>query len=130
MAEPATQELLDLNQMLLNSIAQADWPTYQKLCDPTLTCFEPEAHGNLVEGLPFHEFYFQLGAVEGNHNTTMSSPHVRLLGDVAIISYVRLNQRMTAEGNPVTRPVEETRVWHRQNGRWQHVHFHRSVPSI
>jgi hypothetical protein len=25
--------------------------------------------------------------------------------------------------------VEETRVWQRQNGRWKHVHFHRSAPT-
>ncbi|MFM8486316.1 MAG: hypothetical protein ACKOCH_08260 [Bacteroidota bacterium] len=22
--------------------------------------------------------------------------------------------------------MEETRVWHRQQGKWKHVHFHRS----
>lgn len=130
MAENAVRDLLALNQKLLDSIAQADWTTYQDLCDPSLTCFEPEAHGHLVEGMPFHEFYFQLGAVKGQHNTTLSSPHVRVIGDVAIVSYVRLNQRLTADGSPVTRPVEETRVWHKQQGRWRHVHFHRSLPSI
>ncbi len=29
--------------------------------DPQLTCFEPEAHGNLIEGLDFHRFYFDNG---------------------------------------------------------------------
>src|SRR5262249_52455615 len=45
MAESVTQELLRLNQRLLDSIANADWKTYEELCDPTLTCFEPEANG-------------------------------------------------------------------------------------
>src|SRR5437016_1401353 len=129
MSDPAAQELLELNQKLLDSIAAADWKTYRELCDPGLTCFEPEAHGHLVEGLPFHEFYFRLGAVKGQHNTTISSPHVRVIGDVAVVAYVRLNQRLTAEGAPVTRPVEETRIWQRIKGRWQHVHFHRSLPA-
>lgn len=31
---------------------------YRRLCDPHLTAFEPEAIGNLVEGLEFHKFYF------------------------------------------------------------------------
>lgn len=26
--------------------------------DPSLTCFEPEALGNLVTGMDFHKFYF------------------------------------------------------------------------
>lgn len=29
------------------------------MCDPGMTAFEPEALGNLVEGLDFHRFYFE-----------------------------------------------------------------------
>lgn len=32
---------------------------YRKICDPGLTSFEPEALGNLVEGMDFHKFYFE-----------------------------------------------------------------------
>lgn len=32
-----------------------------KLVDPHLTALEPEARGNLVEGLEFHKFYFDNG---------------------------------------------------------------------
>lgn len=32
-----------------------------KICDPHLTAFEPEALGNLVEGIDFHKFYFENG---------------------------------------------------------------------
>ncbi len=125
----ATDELLQLNQQLLDAIAGADWDRYQALCDPSLTCFEPEAAGQLVQGMPFHHFYFKLGAVQGEHLTTMASPHVRVMGDVAVVSYVRLNQRVTVDGAPVTRAVEETRVWQRQDGAWKHVHFHRALPT-
>lgn len=121
-----TEELLRLNQALLESIARGDWATYRDLCDPSLTAFEPEALGQLVEGLPFHEFYFQLGGARGAHHTTMVSPRVRILGDVAVVAYVRLNQRVDAAGVPTTTGSEETRVWQRQEGRWKHVHFHRS----
>ena len=38
-------ELLHPNQQLLDSIARADWKTYQELCDPSLTCFEPDVTG-------------------------------------------------------------------------------------
>ena len=71
MADRVVEELLHLNQRLLDSIAQADWATYQELCDASLTAFEPEAVGQLVEGLDFHRFYFQLGGAKNSHNTTM-----------------------------------------------------------
>jgi calcium/calmodulin-dependent protein kinase (CaM kinase) II len=125
----AEREILDLNQRLLESIARADWKTYEQLCDPSLTCFEPEALGTLVSGMAFHAFYFKLGAAKEPHNTEMCSPHVRLMGDVAVVSYVRVNQRLLGDGTPVSRSVEETRVWHKQDGQWKHVHFHRSAPT-
>ena len=126
MADAVTQELLQLNQRLLDSIARGDWTTYEELCDPSLSAFEPESCGQLVEGMPFHRFYFNLGGVKGEQNTTMASPHVRVMGDVAVVAYVRLNQRVNAQGAPVVSAVQETRVWQRQGGRWRHVHFHRS----
>ena len=121
-------ELLELNERLLGAIAAGNWDTYDELCDPTLSAFEPEARGHLVEGMDFHRFYFNLESTTSPHNTTMSMPHVRLLGDdAAVVSCQRLVQKLNAEGVPVTARFEETRVWERQNGRWQHVHFHRSA---
>jgi ketosteroid isomerase-like protein len=128
--EQATiQQVLDINEQLLLAIAEGDWDTYAKLCDPTLTAFEPESRGQLVEGMDFHAFYFNLGGASGPHNTTICAPHVRLLGDVAIVCYVRLVQRLDDLGKPVTHRAEETRVWRRQDGAWRHVHFHRSMSS-
>jgi calcium/calmodulin-dependent protein kinase (CaM kinase) II len=126
MSDPLHDELLELNQRLLDSIARRDWEVYQSLCDPSLTAFEPEACGQLVCGLAFHEFYFQLGGAKEPHRTTMCSAHVRVMGDTAVVSYVRLNQRLDTHGSPQTVASDETRVWHRQNGQWRHVHFHRS----
>ena len=122
-------ELLQLNRRLLESIVDGDWDTYAELCDPTLSCFEPEARGHLVEGMEFHRYYFNLASPDAPaRNTTLSAPHVRLLGDsVAVISYIRLTQKLDAGGNPVTAECEETRVWERQDGFWRHVHFHRSM---
>jgi calcium/calmodulin-dependent protein kinase (CaM kinase) II len=124
-ADSLTDELLGLNQRLLDSIANADWATYDELCDPSLTAFEPEALGQLVEGLEFHHFYFKLSGFRTNQQTTMCAPRVRLMGDVAVITYIRLNQRVGDNG-PQTSGSEETRVWQRRDGRWRHVHFHRS----
>lgn len=129
MSEGSDDELLSLNQRLLDSIASGDWAAYAELCDPGLTAFEPEACGQLVVGMEFHRFYFDVGPARGRHHTTMAAPRVRRMGDVAVVTYVRLNQRVAADGSPYTRSYEETRVRQKQGGRWRHVHFHRSVPA-
>lgn len=127
MGNEPTAELLQLNQRLLDSIALGDWATYRDLSDPSLTSLEPESLGHLVEGLAFHRYYFDLGGIRGRHQTTMSNPHVRLMGDAAVVSYVRLLQRIGPDGQAVTIGNDETRVWQRIDGRWRHVHFHRSM---
>jgi calcium/calmodulin-dependent protein kinase (CaM kinase) II len=119
-------DLVDLTQRLLDAITKADWDTYEMLCDPTLSAFEPEGRGHLIEGMEFHRFYFDLGAGDSPRHSTIASPRVRLMGDVGVVSYVRLTQWIGDNGATVTSPFEETRIWQRQNGAWRHVHFHRS----
>ena len=122
--------LIDLTQRLLECIANGDWKTYEGLCDPKLTAFEAEARGHLVEGLPFHKFYFDLGKSSSPKHNTMASTHVRMLGnDAAVVSYVRLVQCLDGHNAPQTLRFEETRVWQRFDGHWKHVHFHRSGNS-
>jgi calcium/calmodulin-dependent protein kinase (CaM kinase) II len=125
MADASASELLAVNQQLLDAIARGDWKTYHELS--TLTAFEPEAQSQLVEGLGFHKFYFDLGADANPRHTTMASPHVRVMGDVAVVAYVRLVQSLDGAGSPRVSHHEETRVWQRREGRWRHVHFHRST---
>jgi calcium/calmodulin-dependent protein kinase (CaM kinase) II len=126
--DAADAEILGLTHRLLKSIADCDWEAYTALCDPSLACFEPEARGQLVEGLAFHRFYFNLDRGSRPVHTTICAPHVRMLGeDAAVVSYVRLTQSLDANDAPRTSRVEETRVWQRQNGAWRHVHFHRST---
>jgi ketosteroid isomerase-like protein len=121
------ETLLNLSECLLDSIVTGNWKAYADLCDPSLTCFEPEALGQLVEGLDFHRFYFELDRSPNRKvQTTLANPQVRVMGDAAIVCYVRLTQVVDGSGSPTTRAVEETRVWHKQHGTWKHVHFHRS----
>jgi calcium/calmodulin-dependent protein kinase (CaM kinase) II len=135
-AEEERRELLALTQRLLDCIAAGDWQAYSELCDPSLTCFEPESCGELVTGMAFHRFYFDLHercassteAESAPAITTIVAPHVRILGDAAVVSYVRLVQR-AAGGAARTVRFEETRVWQRHSGRWRHVHFHRSAQA-
>lgn len=126
--DAAAHEIVELTRKLLDSIAAADWDAYCDLCDASITCFEPEARGHLVEGLPFHEYYFELGPDRNPRTTTISQPHVRFLGpDAAVIAYSRLVQKIDAEGAPVVAFSQETRIWQKKEDAWRHVHFHRSV---
>jgi ketosteroid isomerase-like protein len=129
MSSDLAQQLLDLNQKLLMAIVGGDWNTYKSLCDPSITCFEPEARGHLVVGMPFHKYFFDLlsSPQKPSKNVTMSQPHVRWMGDSAVLSYVRLTQSLDENGVAHIGRVEETRVWQKIDGQWKHVHFHRSA---
>lgn len=124
--DATAKELLQLNQRLLDAIAGGDWATYEALCAADLTCFEPESGGQLVHGLAFHKFYFGPGRLPGKAATTIVSPHVRLLGDTAIVCYVRINQCIGADGESWSQTFSETRIWEKNSNQWRHVHFHRS----
>ncbi|XP_015430812.1 PREDICTED: calcium/calmodulin-dependent protein kinase type II alpha chain isoform X8 [Dufourea novaeangliae] len=124
------QEIIKMTEQLIESINTGDFEAYTKICDPHLTAFEPEALGNLVEGMDFHKFYFDnvLGKNCRAVNTTILNPHVHLLGeDAACIAYVRLTQYMDKQGVAHTQQSEESRVWHKRDNKWQNVHFHRSA---
>uniref|UniRef100_A0A8D0ASV4 calcium/calmodulin-dependent protein kinase n=1 Tax=Sander lucioperca TaxID=283035 RepID=A0A8D0ASV4_SANLU len=128
------QEIIKVTEQLIESINNGDFESYAKICDPGLTSFEPEALGNLVEGHDFHRFYFENALSKGNKpvHTILLNPHVHLIGEnAACIAYIRLTQYMDTSGMPRTMQSEETRVWHRRDGKWQNIHFHRSgSPSI
>uniref|UniRef100_A0A8C2ISL3 calcium/calmodulin-dependent protein kinase n=1 Tax=Cyprinus carpio TaxID=7962 RepID=A0A8C2ISL3_CYPCA len=121
------QEIIKITEQLIEAINNGDFEAYAKICDPGLTCFEPEALGNLVEGMDFHRFYFEnlLSKNSKPIHTTILNPHVHLIGDeAACIAYIRLTQYVDGQGRPRSSQSEETRVWHRRDSKWQNVHFH------
>ncbi|XP_057183037.1 calcium/calmodulin-dependent protein kinase (CaM kinase) II beta 1 isoform X16 [Triplophysa rosa] len=121
------QEIIKITEQLIEGINNGDFEAYAKICDPGLTCFEPEALGNLVEGMDFHRFYFEnlLSKNSKPIHTTILNPHVHLIGeDAACIAYIRLTQYVDGQGRPRSTQSEETRVWHRRDSKWQNVHFH------
>uniref|UniRef100_A0A182PNT9 Calcium/calmodulin-dependent protein kinase II association-domain domain-containing protein n=1 Tax=Anopheles epiroticus TaxID=199890 RepID=A0A182PNT9_9DIPT len=123
------QEIIKITEQLIEAINNGDYETYTKICDPHLTSFEPEALGNLIEGMDFHKFNFEnvLGKSNKAINTTILNPHVHIFGeDTACIAYVRLTQYIDKQGHPHTVQTEETRVWHKKDNKWQNVHFHGS----
>ncbi|XP_046905157.1 calcium/calmodulin-dependent protein kinase type II delta 1 chain isoform X4 [Hypomesus transpacificus] len=124
------QEIIKVTEQLIEAINNGDFEAYTKICDPGLTSFEPEALGNLVEGTDFHRFYFDnsLSRVKLQPiHTILLNPHVHIIGDdAACIAYIRLTQYLDGSGSPRTMQSEETRIWHRRDGKWQNIHFHRS----
>ncbi|XP_045545796.1 calcium/calmodulin-dependent protein kinase type II subunit beta isoform X1 [Salmo salar] len=121
------QEIIKITEQLIEAVNNGDFEAYAKICDPCLTSFEPEALGNLVEGMDFHRFYFDnlLSKNSKPIHTTILNPHVHLIGeDAACIAYIRLTQFVDGTGRPRSSQSEETRVWHRRESKWQNVHFH------
>uniref|UniRef100_A0A6Q2Z5Z2 calcium/calmodulin-dependent protein kinase n=1 Tax=Esox lucius TaxID=8010 RepID=A0A6Q2Z5Z2_ESOLU len=96
----------------------------RKLKVITLTCLFP----------PLHCPSPSSALSKGNKpvHTILLNPHVHLIGEnAACIAYIRLSQYMDGGGMPRTMQSEETRVWHRRDGKWQNIHFHRSgSPSV
>ena len=123
------QEILSVNQAMLESVVSGDWAAYAKHCSKDVSCFEGETNGHLVEGLPFHRYYFELPAGDAPATpvtVTMARPLLRWLGDDAVVlSYTRLTQRLV-NGEPITASCCETRIWQRLSGQWQQIHVHRS----
>ncbi|KAM6954600.1 calcium/calmodulin-dependent protein kinase type II subunit beta isoform 1-T1 [Aplochiton taeniatus] len=121
------QEIIKITEQLIEAVNNGDFEAYAKICDPGLTSFEPEALGNLVEGMDFHRFYFENLLAKNSKpiHTTILNPHVHLIGeDAACIAYIRLTQFVDGQGRPRSSQSEETRVWHRRDSKWQNVHFH------
>ncbi|XP_034365180.1 calcium/calmodulin-dependent protein kinase type II subunit beta isoform X8 [Arvicanthis niloticus] len=127
------QEIIKTTEQLIEAVNNGDFEAYAKICDPGLTSFEPEALGNLVEGMDFHRFYFENLLAKNSKpiHTTILNPHVHVIGeDAACIAYIRLTQYIDGQGRPRTSQSEETRVWHRRDGKWQNVHFHCSGAPV
>uniref|UniRef100_A0A0K0EXQ5 CaMKII_AD domain-containing protein n=1 Tax=Strongyloides venezuelensis TaxID=75913 RepID=A0A0K0EXQ5_STRVS len=136
------QEIVRVTQQLLDAITCKDFEAYSKLCDSSMTCFEPETLGNLIEGMDFHKFYFDTNYGSGNNSTsstvttfrkqqihtTLLNPNVHLMGEEgACIAYIRLTQFLDKNGEAHTRQAQETRVWQKKANRgWVCVHVHRS----
>ncbi|XP_059373643.1 calcium/calmodulin-dependent protein kinase type II subunit gamma isoform X26 [Carassius carassius] len=121
------QEIIKITEQLIEAINNGDFEAYTRICDPGMTSFEPEALGNLVEGMDFHKFYFEnlLSKNSKPVHTTILNPHVHLIGeDAACIAYIRLTQYMDSQGRPRSSQSEETRVWHRRDAKWLNIHFH------
>eukprot|EP00056_Hartaetosiga_gracilis_P014436 m.240565 g.240565 ORF g.240565 m.240565 type:complete len:464 (-) comp15422_c0_seq1:73-1464(-) len=115
-----------VSEKLLHAIDNKQWDMYTDLVDENLTCFEPEAHGELVTGLDFHKFFFENGTA--TCKSTLQNVNVKVIGDTAIHTSTRLVQ-CSQDGKVSTAKFEETRIWNSQASSkfgWKLMHFHRS----
>ena len=71
------EEVLAATRRLLDAVAAADWKTYKELVADDITCFEPEAQGQLVAGLPFHKFYFDLAGETSKGTSHVKNSHIK-----------------------------------------------------
>ncbi|XP_065143767.1 calcium/calmodulin-dependent protein kinase type II subunit alpha isoform X8 [Paramisgurnus dabryanus] len=114
------QEIIKVTEQLIEAISNGDFESYMKMCDPSVTAFEPEALGNLVEGLDFHRFYFENLWSKNSKpvHTTILNPHIHVIGDeAACIAYIRITQYLDINGMPCTAQSEESRIWHRKDDK-------------
>lgn len=124
-----TNSLIFLTQKLLDSISNKDWDTYVTLCDEKVTGIEKESENNLVDGLDFHKFYFD---IPNDNNIvikeTIVQPIIKIYGDIGIICYKRLRHFANITDKTVkTEFYNETRVWRNNiNIGWKLMHFHKS----
>ena len=91
-------DIIRVTEQILDAISSGDFEGYTELCDPNITAFEPEALGNLVEGIEFHRFYFDnFSALSRSKSAsvTILNPQVHLLGDdAASIGYIKVTQTL------------------------------------
>jgi hypothetical protein len=128
LATKAEDELIAANRSLLAAISSGDWKKYAELVSADSTCIEPETSKQIVSGLDFHRFYFDLpgdpNAKPEPKNTTMADIHAKVIGSLGYLTYNRVTQVGLK-----TSVAQETRCWEksRADGQWRMVHFHKSV---
>ena len=115
------EEVIHLTQQQMTCLSVGNWALYASTCDQAMTSFETQIteHGESttgkasVRGVDAHKRYFDSYA--GQLSQIKDKPLVRLLGKVAVISYVR-----SMGGNK----YHETKIWSLVDNEWKTVHSH------
>ena len=127
LSSKAEDELIAINRSLLTAIGGGDFATYKSLVDENATCIEPETSKQIISGLAFHKFYFDLpsdpSVKSEPKNTSMADVHCKVVGKLGYLTYNRVTQVGVK-----TNVAQETRCWEKnENGAWKMTHFHKSV---
>jgi hypothetical protein len=147
-----TQELLECNEKLLESIVNFDYATYSALVSENLTGIES---GGMQVGVRqnFQAHHRNYPSTTSSGGTTrlgmvptkvlLVNPAVRLLSsNVALVTYTRVDELMEGGASNNTTRLEwnETRVWEKRQQpdqeaggeryTWVNCHYHQSKQSI
>jgi calcium/calmodulin-dependent protein kinase (CaM kinase) II len=118
------QEIYDLTLDLLHAIRHGDVEKYKKYSSKTLTAIEPETSGLVVKGLEFHLFFLQ-NTQRKEFHIELVNPIIKVYNDTAYIAYTLIENRLF-DGKFNLKSVFETRIYHKEEGQWKMVHFHRN----
>lgn len=120
-------ELLNLVREMLKAIHAGDAASYARLCAEDLSCFEDDVAPYRIDGIEFHKGLIEEGARSAAFGDLVRfdilSPRVHLLDNCAVVAYTRL---MTYADPARFAAFNETRIFHRREGGWRMVHFHRN----
>lgn len=159
--EMVKSELLELSADLLRALDEGDADLYRASIAPDLlTIIDGGLSDDLWKLLRSREAKLSgsgtfdapstTGLSVASMQSTMSRPHVRLMGKSAVVSYVRLIQMVQEKGQEqregegqgqvisggsgdqfqggfTTLVCQETRVWNLVQGDWLNVHLHRVI---
>ena len=118
------QEIYDFTIELLKAIKDGDIEKYKQFSSESLTAIEPETSGLIVSGLDFHLFFLRNNQKREYH-IELINPTIRVFNDTAFIAYTLIENKVI-EGKFNLKNVFETRIYHKENGTWKMVHFHRN----
>ncbi len=112
----------------LRSVFERDPETYRATTAEDLSLYEWFITPHRQDGLPFHLFMIEHGAMLGGtgaHRYDLLEPRLQVYADTAITSYTMMIS-VVAEGGISHRTHNESRVLIRKDGRWRVVHVHKS----
>ena len=126
-------EIMHLTQQQVHCLSHDNWDLYKSTLCQAMTSFETSSGDDAadkatVRGVDAHRRYFE--RFSAKHSEILGTPLVRVLGKVAIISYVRQQQQQQGEGAACT-CFHETKIWS-LNGKneWKVVHSHLELGAV
>jgi len=121
-------EIWEVLHTHLRSVFERDPDTYRATTTEDLSLYEWFITPHRQDGLPFHLFMIEHGAMLGDaadYRYDLLTPRLQRYADTAIVTYT-LMLSVATEGTVTHRTHNESRVLVRDNGAWRVVHVHKS----
>ena len=106
------------------ALAHGDLDRYASFIHPDFTSFgEDDAYLSSGKDLELRNYAAYLKRVHNLH-TDMHQPEVTVRGDVAWVTYYWTESVESADGKHTTSRGKSTRIFVKENGKWQCIHGH------